>query len=1199
MAVTRIKNNQITDNTIEYQKIKDGTLVGTKFNANITLNSNVSIIGNLQVTGETTTISSINTFINDPLVIFNNGYVGVPSYDVGMLVNRNLAALGDYGSLNTAWVWSESDQAFIAALTTETGSTTGQINRTYYGNIKVGNIQTSGANISSLIAGNFTATGVLRSTGNLIAQSGTTSPLTEYTKGALIVPGEGGVGIGGNLNVNGLTNFTGNMTAGNIYVSGSINATVGAVASNYGIFYGDENGHRALYAGVVGYTELPNVIVQVTGNVDSYSQINFQNTNTGAYASADIVVTADDGTDTTKYIDLGIANSGYNYPGYEILKPHDGYLDVATGNLVLYLQNAGYNMYFYTGGTTTTNEPGFSTAFPQITLEDGFGTIIEPTTESVSQTTGALRVRGGVGILGNLHAAAINNTPIGNTTPNTGYFTNLTGNLITANNFSSANVNITGGNITNVTGLTVSNISVTTFSAANISTGNAQITGGNITGLSNLTVNGNTTITGNLVVANTTNSTSATTGAVVIEGGVGVGGNLYVNGNTVISGNLTILGSVTNINTTEVYVSDLNITIANGAPSAFAANGSGISVDGAFANITYFNVTDSWNFNKEVIAPILNVTSNVYLSPTTGTVVINPTNTGYMENIIIGGNTAANVTSTNLVATSSLVVNATRNIQLTGGTGPNTIDNISIGLTTPVTANFTFANVSALTVTSNASFANVSAATTFSANLSSPNVQITGGNVTGVTNVYGTTGQFTNFSSGNVMITGGSLNSTSIGLTTPAAANITVLNVSQDTKLTTANATSVQITNLGDVTPGTAVFTTLDTTSTTKIGGNLVLSVGTTNPRGSSTEGALVLTGEGGAAIGGNATIMGGLMVNHSQSAAPGHDTIIQGVNDSTLLWAKPNNTYDQVVIGGNNFTSSIDQGAKLAIYSTDSILLPKGYNADRPSGTPGFTDVAGMLRFSLTSNSIEFYDGATWVSPSISFTVISSTQFSAPSGDPNGNVDGINASFTLPSSATTNGVIVTINGVVQLPTTAYSITGAGNDTVTFTEAPALGDVIDVRILTTTTTATSIESPTGFYGLRATNSNVKIITGPGTANDTVQWVSGGAEVNLRANVTVATSGAAAVVDSFAASTYSSAEYTVTASIQGTDIRQMSKVTLVTTGAATTILQFGDDCTAGNSLVTFSGGFSAGSAQLKATTTNNNTIFRIAKLYQPL
>jgi hypothetical protein len=1195
MAVTRIKNNQITDNTIEYQKIKDGTLVGTKFNANITLNSNVSIIGNLQVTGETTTISSINTFINDPLVIFNNGYVGSPSYDVGMLVNRNLAALGDYGSLNTAWVWSESDKAFIAALTTETGSTTGQINRTYYGNIKVGNVQTSGANIASLIAGDFTATGVLRSTGNLVAQSGTTSPTGAYNQGALIVTGDGGLGVGGNLNVRGLTDFIGNVTAGNIYVSGNINATVGAISTQFGVFYGDENGHRALYAGVTDHTQLPTVIVQVTGNVDSYSQLNLQNVNNGAYASGDIVVTADDGTDTTKYIDLGIANSNYNYPGYEIIKPHDGFLDVANGNLVLFLFDPGYNMYFYTGGTTTTNEVGFSPTFPQMTLEDGFGTIIEPTTESVSRTTGALRVRGGVGILGNLHAAAINNTPIGNTTPNTGYFTNITANTITANNFSSSNVNITGGNITNVSGLTVSNISVTTFNAANISTGNAQITGGNITGLSNLTVNGNTTITGNLVVANTTNSTSATTGAVVIQGGVGVGGNLYVNGNTVISGNLTILGNVTNINTTEVYVSDLNITIANGAPSAFAANGSGISVDGAFANITYFNVTDSWNFNKEVIAPILNVTSNVYLSPTSGTVVINPTNTGYMENIIIGGNTAANVTSTNLVATSSLIVNATNSIQLTGGTGPNTINNIAIGLTTPVTANFTFANVSALTVTSNASFANVAAATTFSANLSSPNVQITGGNVTGVTNVYGTTGQFTNFSSGNVIITGGSLNSTSIGLTTPAAANITVLNVSQDTKLTTANATSVQITNLGDVTPGTAVFTTLNTTSTTKIGGNLVLSSGATNPLGSSTEGALVIPGQGGAAIGGNVFVGNAMIINGNSSS---FDTFIRGAVDDSLFAAFADIAYDQVVIGGNITQANVTLGAKLQIDSKDSLLLPKGFNADRPSGI-GYPDVAGMIRFSLTSNSVEYYDGANWISPSISFTVISSTQFSAPSGDPNGNVDGVNAAFKLPSSATTNGVIVTINGVVQLPTTAYSITGAGNDTVTFTEAPALGDVIDVRILTTTTAVTSVDSATGYFGLRATNSNVKIVTGPGAANDTVQWVSGGAEVNLRANVTVASSGSAAVIDSFAVSEYGSSEYTVTATIQGTNIRQMSKVTLVTNGSATTILQFGDVCTAGNSLVTFSGGFSAGSAQLKATTTNNNTIFRIAKLYQPL
>jgi len=49
--------------------------------------------------------------------------------------------------------------------------------------------------------------------------------------------------------------------------------------------------------------------------------------------------------------------------------------------------------------------------------------------------------------------------------------------------------------------------------------------------------------------------------------------------------------------------------------------------------------------------------------------------------------------------------------------------------------------------------------------------------------------------------------------------------------------------------------------------------------------------------------------------------------------------------------------------------------------------------------------------------------------------------------------VIVSINGVVQIPGTAYGVSGT---TLTFTEAPLTGDAIDVRILTTTSTVTSI-----------------------------------------------------------------------------------------------------------------------------------------------
>jgi hypothetical protein len=56
----------------------------------------------------------------------------------------------------------------------------------------------------------------------------------------------------------------------------------------------------------------------------------------------------------------------------------------------------------------------------------------------------------------------------------------------------------------------------------------------------------------------------------------------------------------------------------------------------------------------------------------------------------------------------------------------------------------------------------------------------------------------------------------------------------------------------------------------------------------------------------------------------------------------------------------------------------------------------------------------------------------------------------------------VSINGVVQIPTLAYSVSGTDPTCVlTFTEAPAAGDVIDVRQITTTTTVTSIANSSG------------------------------------------------------------------------------------------------------------------------------------------
>ena len=76
-------------------------------------------------------------------------------------------------------------------------------------------------------------------------------------------------------------------------------------------------------------------------------------------------------------------------------------------------------------------------------------------------------------------------------------------------------------------------------------------------------------------------------------------------GKVVIAGDLQVDGTQTTINSTTLDIDDINITLASGAAGSSAANGAGITVDGASATITYVHSTTSWDLNKPV-----NVTGN-------------------------------------------------------------------------------------------------------------------------------------------------------------------------------------------------------------------------------------------------------------------------------------------------------------------------------------------------------------------------------------------------------------------------------------------------------------------------------------------------------------------------------------------------------------------------------------------------------------
>jgi hypothetical protein len=62
-------------------------------------------------------------------------------------------------------------------------------------------------------------------------------------------------------------------------------------------------------------------------------------------------------------------------------------------------------------------------------------------------------------------------------------------------------------------------------------------------------------------------------------------------------------------------------------------------------------------------------------------------------------------------------------------------------------------------------------------------------------------------------------------------------------------------------------------------------------------------------------------------------------------------------------------------------------------------------------------------------------------------NGDGSTLTFVLDRSTTTAAALVVLNGITQVPTQAYNMSPNPSVNLVFTEAPQVGDVIDIRFL--------------------------------------------------------------------------------------------------------------------------------------------------------
>jgi hypothetical protein len=140
------------------------------------------------------------------------------------------------------------------------------------------------------------------------------------------------------------------------------------------------------------------------------------------------------------------------------------------------------------------------------------------------------------------------------------------------------------------------------------------------------------------------------------------------------------------------------------------------------------------------------------------------------------------------------------------------------------------------------------------------------------------------------------------------------------------------------------------------------------------------------------------------------------------------NTTVSTKLTDGNIYLAPTGTGM-VQINGTNAFSMPSGNTAQQPSYVP-----AGSMRYNSDTEVPEFYNGIDWIS--VTTNLISQTI--TPSGSSN--------AFVLTSSTTTGGVIVSLNGVIQSPSTAYSVSG---NVITFTETPLSTDIIDVRFIST------------------------------------------------------------------------------------------------------------------------------------------------------
>ena len=422
-----------------------------------------------------------------------------------------------------------------------------------------------------------------------------------------------------------------------------------------------------------------------------------------------------------------------------------------------------------------------------------------------------------------------------------------------------------------------STIQATRF-ISNIATGTAPFTVTSTTQVANLNVAtaGSATTAGTVTTAAQPNITS-----------VGTLSSLTVSGDTTVGGNLTVNGTTTTINATELKVTDLNIVVAQGAGTAAAADGAGLTVGGANATLTYVNASNSWQFDRNTGANGTITGTQLISNITTGTAPMVVTSTTQVANLNVAASgtsvTAGTVTTAaqpNITSVGTLTILAVDNITIDGNTISSTNVNGNIDISPNGTGNINLNDPVQGTSTIQA--------TRFISNIATGTAPFTVTSTTQVANLnVATAGTAT---TAGTVTTAAQPNITSVGTLTSLAVNGTITGTQLISNITTGTApftvtSTTQVANLNVATAGSATtagtVTTAAQPNITSFGNVTTANIGTITS--AAANGNVTVSPNGTGSIAVTATILPNANATYDLGSTSLRFSNVWGVSSSAL----------------------------------------------------------------------------------------------------------------------------------------------------------------------------------------------------------------------------------------------------------------------------------------------------------------------------